>query len=95
MKAKHNKKRNTAFLFEVLVRELTKGVVSRDTSRSAQIKGILKEHFSKGAALAQELDCYRALDQVEPIDRYTAEKLIFRAKTAYDALDKEEIFTEQ
>ena len=27
MKPKHNKKRNTAFLFEALVREITKAVV--------------------------------------------------------------------
>ena len=33
MKMKHNKKRNTAFIFEVLIRELTKSIVEKDTTR--------------------------------------------------------------
>ena len=30
MKLKHNKKRNTAFLYEALVKELTKAIVNKD-----------------------------------------------------------------
>ncbi len=30
MKLKHNKKRNTAFLYEALVKELTKAVVNKE-----------------------------------------------------------------
>ena len=30
MKLRHNKKRNTAFLYESLIRELTKAVVKKD-----------------------------------------------------------------
>ena len=42
MKVKHNKKRNTAFLYEALVRELTKAVVEQNVTRSQKIKKILK-----------------------------------------------------
>ena len=37
MKLKHNKKRNTAFLFEALVRELTKSVVRKDSEYGIKI----------------------------------------------------------
>jgi hypothetical protein len=95
MKTKHNKKRNTAFLFEVLVKELTKSIISQSHSKSDSIKKILKEHFADDNVLGKELQCYKALSEKCSVDRYTAEKMIHRAKHAYDALGKERIFQEQ
>ena len=46
MKFKHNKKRNTIFIFESLVRELTKSVINKDFSRKKEILSIIKENFS-------------------------------------------------
>mgnify|MGYP004467903157 CR=1 FL=1 len=48
MKLKHNKKRNTAFLFEVLVRELTKSVIQKRSDYGIKVSKIVKEHFGKG-----------------------------------------------
>jgi hypothetical protein len=95
MKVKHNKKRNTAFLYEALVRELTKAVVGKDNNRSHKIKNILKEHFRSGKVLFSELGCFNALTQQDDLDHYNAEKLIFRAKKEYDSLDQQAIFKEQ
>ena len=95
MKAKHNKKRNTAFLYEALVRELTKSVVEKNTNRSSKIKSILKEHFRSGKILFGELSCFKALSDEETFDHYTAEKMIFRAKKEYESLDQKAIFKEQ
>jgi hypothetical protein len=95
MKVKHNKKRNTAFLYEALVRELTKSVVSNNSARSKAVKTILKEHFRSGKVLFSELGCFTALTDKSNLDRYTAEKMIFRAKNEYDKLNQQEIFKEQ
>ena len=95
MKVKHNKKRNTAFLYEALVRELTKSVVSNNSARSKAVKTILKEHFRSGKVLFSELGCFTALTDKSNLDRYTAEKMIFRAKNEYDNLSQQEIFKEQ
>ena len=95
MKVKHNKKRNTAFLYEALVRELTKSVVEQNSSRSQKIKKILKEHFRSGKILFSELGCFRALSQKDELDRYSAEKVIFRAKKEYESLNQQDIFKEQ
>ena len=40
---KHNKKRNTAFLYECLIKELTKAIVREDKKRQTITKNILKE----------------------------------------------------
>ena len=95
MKVKHNKKRNTAFLYEALVRELTKSVISSNSTRSKIVKTILKEHFRSGKVLFNELGCFTALTDRSNLDRYTAEKMIFRAKSEYDNLNQQEIFKEQ
>jgi hypothetical protein len=95
MKTRHNKKRNTVFLFEALIRELTKSVVERDSEGMGCVRDILSKHFKKGSILSKELDCYRSLVEKDHLDRYTAEKLIFQTKREHEGLDKENIFQEQ
>jgi hypothetical protein len=95
MKVKHNKKRNTAFLFEALIKELTKSVINKETRRTKFVKDILREHFRTGTVLSKELECYNALAEKSGLDSYTAEKMVFRAKRAYDDIGHSEIFKEQ
>jgi len=95
MKVKHNKKRNTAFLYEALMRELTKAIVDKNAPRIQTVKTILKEHFRSGMVLFGELGCFKALSDKADLDRYTAEKMVFRAKKEYDNLDPQAIFKEQ
>ena len=51
MKLKHNKKRNTAFVYEALVREVAKAVVRKDEKRKNLIVKIIKENFSSNNIL--------------------------------------------
>ena len=95
MKVKHNKKRNTAFLFEALLREMTKAVVSQQKSRARIVKKILSEHFRSGDVLSREIECYNALVESQELDRPTAEKLIQMAKDSYSRISQQEIFKEQ
>lgn len=95
MKVKHNKKRNTAFLFEALVREVTKAVVRNDKRRTRAAKTILAEHFNKNSVLYEELDCYNSVLAKQGVDKGTAEKLLSTAKEIYNKIDHQEIFNEQ
>ena len=51
MRLKHNKKRNTAFVYEALIRELTKSIIKKHKNKQNVIVSIIKEHFSKGSVL--------------------------------------------
>jgi len=98
MKLKHNKKRNTAFLFEALVRELTRAAIRKDTTASNACKSILKEHFSTGTVLYEELNLYRALYETHNLSRPAAEKLLKEVRDSYKTIVQErseEIFAEQ
>ena len=44
---KHNKKRNTAFLYECLVKELTKAIVRNDNDLKSKITEVIKENLKK------------------------------------------------
>jgi len=95
LKIKHNKKRNTAFLYEALVKELTKNVVKKDDNKKQIIIAMLKEHFSKGTVLYQELSLYKSIQDSKGLDKKIAEKILFESKIDYDKLPKNEIFNEQ
>lgn len=95
MKLKHNKKRNTAFLYEALVKEITKAVVEKDTQKKNALVSLVKEHFAPSTALRQELDLVKMLCETKHVDIYTAERLISESKKQYDTINREEIFNEQ
>ena len=47
MKFKHNKRRNTAFLYEILVKELTRTTIKNDAKKKQIIVQTIKEFFNK------------------------------------------------
>ena len=95
MKFKHNKKRNTAFLYESLLKEASKSVVKGDKDKKKKILSILKEFFSQGKILKRELDLYKFLYETRKVDPYTAERIIQEARKDYASLNLKEVFNAQ
>ena len=95
MRLKHNKKRNTAFVYEALIRELTKSVVKNNKHKQNKIVSIMKEHFANGTELSKELDVYKSIYETRAIEKGTAEKIVIEAKQKYSGLNKGTIFKEQ
>ena len=95
MKFRHNKKRNTIFLFEVLVKELTKSVVAEDLERKEKIMNLIKKHFRRGTALFEEYRLYKSLIESQKMSTNIAEKLLLEVKKRFKELDKKEIFDQQ
>jgi len=94
-KTRHNKKRNTAFLYETLVRELSKAMLTKQVDRQKAVSSALKEHFKKGTELSKELNVYRALLESDNLQKPVAEKLLSEAKRLHGTINKEKLFTEQ
>lgn len=95
MRLKHNKKRNTAFVYEALVRELTESVVKNNKNKQNKIVSIIKDHFTKGSALNEELNLYKTIYETRDIDKNIAEKIVVEVKEKYNSLDKRSLFVEQ
>ena len=94
-KFKHNKKRNSAFLYEVLIQELTKAVLSKDAEKQNTIVSLVKESFSRNTAMYHELKLYRAITHTKEVAASTAEKILSEAKLRHSQLDKKNLLTEQ
>jgi len=92
---KHNKKRNTAFLYECLVRSLTKSVIRENKKEQNIVKIILKEFFKKGSVLSQELDIYRSLLESKELGIDYSRRLLTETKKDFDSIDRKSVFNEQ
>lgn len=92
---KHNKRRNTGFVYEAIIKEVTRCVLEKDENSKKVALTILKEHFSPKSVLGKELDCYKALTETKSLDKYTAEKMIFKTREKFNSINKQEVFLEQ
>lgn len=95
MRLKHNKKRNTAFVYEALVRELTESVVKNNKNKQNKIVSIIKEHFAGDSVLKKELNLYKSIYETKELEKTTAEKIMVQVKEKHDSLDKKRLFQEQ
>jgi hypothetical protein len=94
-KFKHNKKRNTAFLFECLCRELTKATIEKNPERRNAVTGVIRKHFKAGTLLNRELEVYKVVNEAKDTDRATAERILAEAKRVYSVIPQQGLFKAQ
>ena len=87
MKVKHNKKRNTAFVFEALIREATVAIIKENHEVKSKAVAIIKKHFKPGSVLYKDLQNYRSLYENQNLPREVAEKIVKEAKLAHRVMD--------
>jgi len=92
---KHNKKRNTAFLYECLIKELTKAIVRKENDKKAKIINIIKENFKKGSALKAELDVYKSITESQNLQKDFAHRFLIETKKDFQNIDRKKVFNEQ
>jgi hypothetical protein len=95
MRLNHNKKRNTAFLYEVLIKELSVAAIKNDDGRKQKAVKVLKEYFGKGKILDKELDIYKSLHNLSDYEEFTINKILFEAKKQYILLDRRKVYSIQ
>ena len=95
MKIKHNKKRNTAFVYEALIREGTSAILQKDESRCNKIVAIIKKHFKDGSVLKKDLECYKSLYESSNLSELDSARIIKEAKTQKNVIDSGVLFEAQ
>jgi len=90
----HNKKRNTAFLYEALLREGTRSAIDQDLEKIKNIRDIILENFNPSTELFKELKLYQELLDTK-IEEKLAEKFLKEVENRYEKLDKKALFNEQ
>jgi len=94
-KPKYNKKRNSALLYEVLVREVVKQTINKNITARSKVISILKEGFKKETEIGKEIQLFKNLLETQYLLPHTAEKLIQESKKEYKKLNDKKIFKEQ
>jgi len=95
MKIKHNKKRNTAFVYEALVREGTSAILQGDAERRNIVVSIIKKHFPKDSILRKDLECYRSLYEANNLSETNCTKVIRESRLQKRLIDPEGLFVMQ
>ena len=95
MKTKHNKKRNTAFVYEALIKEATLSIIKGDTARKQSVVNIIKKHFGARSLLRKDLECYRSLYENQELTKETSERILREAKMQKMLVDPAGLFAAQ
>jgi hypothetical protein len=95
MKSKHNKKRNTAFVFEALAREATVAIIKGDDERKEKVVSIVRKHFTNDSLLKKDLECYRSLYENQNLDEETSRKIVEAVMAAKRLIDPDALFRQQ
>jgi hypothetical protein len=91
-KIKHSKFKNTGFIFELLVRQITSEIMSADKSIAEKI---LKEHFNGKKELSKELKLYQYLINERYNSESKAEQFINTILEARKRLDEKKLTREK
>ncbi len=91
-KIKHSKFKNTGFIFELLVRQITSEIMSANKSTAEKI---LKEHFNSKKELSKELKLYQYLINEKYNSEAKAEKFIDTVCEARKRLDEKKLTKEK
>lgn len=91
---RHNKKRNTAFIFEALVRHYTEATIAKHEGHCKALRAIFTENFAPNTLLKKELELYNTLHETRGLRRSMAERLVENVKAQHNKIDKEELYRE-
>lgn len=87
----HNKKRNTAFLFDILIKEQTKCILNKQNKKAKFIERIIKKFFPKDGLLTKELKIFNSLLESQ-VSNDVANRMVQMSREEYESLDHEKIF---
>ena len=90
MKYNHNKKRNTALLYEMLVREMTRAIMNENIKKKQKISRLFKQYFHKNSVLGKEYAIYKSLNESRDLS-----KVLSEAKRQYSNVNKKQVFDTQ
>lgn len=91
----HNKKRNTAFLFEALIKEQVECVLKKKDRSAKLIEKTIKKFFAPTTLLSKDLELYLALAENQQLSNEIAERLLSETKKEKETIDEKQLFIEQ
>jgi hypothetical protein len=95
MSKTHNKKRNTALLYEFLIRTISSALVEDNKRKSLTALKILRRYFKPGTQLYKEFRIFNALVKTTVSGDAVATSILKEARTAIESLDYNALYREK
>jgi len=95
MTMKHNKRRNSALLYECLVNTMSRALIENDEKRSNVALNLMTRHFRPGTELHREFRIANALLKSTVSSPHTAAMIVSEAKEAIRGIDATRLETEK
>lgn len=95
MIAKHNKKRNTGIIYELLLRQVSSGIVEGVMKEGDVVVGIIKRHFKPDSELYKEFRLFNALVKTDASSEYVADIVMREAKEVAKKINVEKLDEEK
>lgn len=88
---KHNKKRSTGIVYEMLVRRLTKTMVEQDKEGYTKALTIVRKYFSEGCVLSQERELFDVIRNTRGVSESAARRVLGEIQKHALSLDRKKI----
>jgi hypothetical protein len=88
---KHNRKRNSGLVYELLVREMASRMLAGDRDGCAEAARIVGTYYSSGAPIAQERELFEVLRSTRGVSETVARKVIGEVARRAAKLDKRKL----
>ena len=95
MKRKHNKKRNTALVYEALVKEATAAILRGDHETKNKVVSIVNNHFGTDSLLRKDLQCYQSLSENQGLEVEDSRRILNETKIQKRLIDPTALFKAQ
>jgi hypothetical protein len=87
MSKSHNKKRNTALLYEFLIRTISSALVEGDKKKSSIALKILRRYYKPGTQLYKEFRLFNSLIKTTVSSEVVASTILTEARSAVSTID--------
>ena len=95
MKRRHNKKRNTALVYEALIKEATAAILSGDHKTKEKVVSIVQKHFEFNSVLRKDLQCYQSLSENQGTNAENSRRILSEARMQKMRIDPVALFKAQ
>lgn len=95
MKRKHNKKRNTALVYEALIKEATAAILRGDHETKNKVVSIVNNHFDLDSILRKDLQCYQSLSENQGLAIEDSRRILNETKIQKRLIDPTALFKAQ
>lgn len=92
---RHNKKRNSALLYEFLVRHISNCLINDDKEQARKAVAISKKYFSSGSPLRKELDLFKSVLDTNVKSKTSAQKILNEVYSVASRMNIRELDTQK